>query len=292
MRNTGEKHGVGRRLRMAGRTRGGGALRASALLAVMCLLFAGIPAANAADTPIQSMEFEQDEYTYMLYSEQESQEFFQQDLRTTAVFLYTTPAGVDYSDSLQVVSTDTGVVMPGEIQYIGVEDGKSSYECFFTMVKEGGAVLVASVIGHPEVQSSILMYLGHYETVNRVYNPNSGEHFYTKDADEYKRLVSYGWKGEGTAWSTPNVYRDEKVVHRLYNPNVGDHHYTMDAGEIANLTQLGWIDEGAAWYSYGTGHVYRLYNPNAVVGTHHYTADRFEYYSLVRSGWQAEGIAW
>lgn len=37
----------------------------------------------------------------------------------------------------------------------------------------------------------------------RLYNPNSGEHFYTKDAKEKKGLVDAGWKDEGTGWYAP-----------------------------------------------------------------------------------------
>lgn len=58
----------------------------------------------------------------------------------------------------------------------------------------------------------------------RLYNPNSGEHFYTSSAKEREVLISSGWKDEDTAWSTP--VEDGEPVYRLYNPNASDHHYT------------------------------------------------------------------
>lgn len=36
----------------------------------------------------------------------------------------------------------------------------------------------------------------------RMYNPNSGEHFYTAADKEKNHLVSLGWRDEGVAWYT------------------------------------------------------------------------------------------
>ncbi len=36
--------------------------------------------------------------------------------------------------------------------------------------------------------------------VKRVYNPDSGEHFYTENNAEKDHLVSAGWQDEGIAW--------------------------------------------------------------------------------------------
>ena len=46
----------------------------------------------------------------------------------------------------------------------------------------------------------------------RLYNPNSGEHFYTADTVEKDDLISKGWKYEGVGWIAPTksntpVYR-------------------------------------------------------------------------------------
>jgi len=126
----------------------------------------------------------------------------------------------------------------------------------------------------------------------RLYNPNSGEHFYTADSNERSVLVKAGWKYEGTAWTAPA--ESSAPVYRLYNPNAGDHHYTTDAKEAAALVGYGWRNEGIGWYSdENKGQVlYRLYNPNAKSGAHHYTTSSSEKDALVKIGWKYEGLAW
>ncbi len=125
----------------------------------------------------------------------------------------------------------------------------------------------------------------------RLYNPNSGEHFYTPILKEKEDLVSLGWKAEGTAWNEMVV--DQSVpVYRLYNPNDGDHHYTTNSKERQALIKMGWINENIAWYADPTQSipVYRVYNQNAFSGAHHYTTNQEEYTTLVERGWVAEGI--
>ena len=86
----------------------------------------------------------------------------------------------------------------------------------------------------------------------RVYNPNSGEHFYTKDINERDDLISLGWRDEGIGWFS--AYEDGEPVYRLYNPNAtgafeaGAHFYTMKEDERDILDALGWNYEGIGWY--------------------------------------------
>ena len=80
----------------------------------------------------------------------------------------------------------------------------------------------------------------------RLYNPNSGEHFYTSNKNEISTLETAGWKNEGVAWKAPE--KSKTPVYRLYNANAGDHHYTTSASERDNLIKAGWKDEGTAWY--------------------------------------------
>ena len=126
----------------------------------------------------------------------------------------------------------------------------------------------------------------------RLYNPNSGEHFYTGSADERDMLDDAGWNYEGIAWNAPT--KSGKPVYRLYNPNSGDHHYTMSVDERDWLADLGWQYEGVAWNSAGNDGtpLYRLYNPNADCGSHHYTGSTQERDHLVGLGWVYEGIGW
>ena len=128
--------------------------------------------------------------------------------------------------------------------------------------------------------------------MQRLYNPNSGEHFYTASKAEKENLVKAGWKYEGLAWNAPK--KSKTPVYRLYNPNAGDHHYTMSRSEKDNLVKAGWRDEGIGWYSDDakTVAVYRAYNPNAVSGAHHFTVSKAEIKDIVAAGWKDEGIGW
>ena len=125
----------------------------------------------------------------------------------------------------------------------------------------------------------------------RLYNPNSGEHFYTADASEKAHLVSVGWRYEGIAWTSPK--KSDVPVYRLYNPNAGDHHYTTSKKERDWLMQKGWKYEGIGWYGSAKGaSIYRLYNPNAKSGAHFFTRSKEEKDILVKKGWRYEGISW
>jgi hypothetical protein len=129
----------------------------------------------------------------------------------------------------------------------------------------------------------------------RLYNPNSGEHFYTGSVVERDNLVVAGWIYEGIAWNAPT--NTGSPVYRLYNPNSGDHHYTMSVDEREMLVGFGWIYEGVAWNSAPVNHpdsmyLHRLYNPNADCGSHHYTGSIEERDFLVSLGWIYEGIGW
>lgn len=80
----------------------------------------------------------------------------------------------------------------------------------------------------------------------RLYNPNSGEHFYTQNVEERDGLINVGWRYENISWIAP--LRSSVPVYRLYNPNAGDHHYTIDKEERDHLISVGWRDENIGWY--------------------------------------------
>lgn len=127
--------------------------------------------------------------------------------------------------------------------------------------------------------------------MHRLYNPNSGEHFYTANTGEKNHLTKVGWKSEGIGWTAPD---SGNAVYRLYNKNAGDHHYTMNANEKNHLVKVGWKYEGIGWYSDTKKAVplYRAYNPNAKAGSHNYTTNYAEQKNLLKHGWRDEGIAW
>ena len=129
-------------------------------------------------------------------------------------------------------------------------------------------------------------------TMYRLYNPNTGEHFYTAKAKERNALVSYGWQYEGVGWIAPKT--SNTPVYRLYNSNAGDHHYTMNKKERDALIKAGWKDEGTGWYSDDkkTVPLYREYNPNMQKCNHNYTTNKKEHDYLTTHGWNNEGIGW
>ena len=141
-------------------------------------------------------------------------------------------------------------------------------------------------INYPTTGNSSTQYM------YRLYNPNSGEHFYTASTAEADNVIEHGWKYEGVGWTAP--VSSQLPVYRMYNPNAGDHHYTMNAAEKDMLVGKGWNYEGIGWYSAsGSGvPLYRQYNPNAVTGTHNYTINKNENDNLKNLGWREEGISW
>lgn len=126
----------------------------------------------------------------------------------------------------------------------------------------------------------------------RLYNPNSGEHFYTSATGERDNLINVGWTYEGVGWQAPAS--SNTPVYRLYNQYGGEHHYTTSMSERDFLIANGWTYESIGWYSDDarTVPLYRQYNPNAFSNNHNYTTSLGENDWLVSIGWQAEGVGW
>ena len=126
----------------------------------------------------------------------------------------------------------------------------------------------------------------------RMYDPNSGEHFYTGSTVERDNLVAVGWQYEGVGFTFPLTTGDP--VHRLYDPVYGEHLYTMDVEEMNELLAKGWNYEGIAFNSGFENEVpqYRLHNPNETRGAYHFTASIEERDHLISLGWEYQGIGW
>jgi hypothetical protein len=124
----------------------------------------------------------------------------------------------------------------------------------------------------------------------RMYNPNSGEHFYTGSVEERENLVSVGWNYEGVGFTFSRT--TGLPVYRLYDPITGEHLYTMSEDEKAALMARGWNFEGIAFNSAYDTEVpqYRLHNPNASRGAYHFTASVEEKDFLISIGWEYQGI--
>ena len=170
-------------------------------------------------------------------------------------------------------------------------DGYNIAYCFFTdegYIDLGRGNIMSrptlKIISSSGVYGGVAMY--------RLYNPNSGEHFYTSSEAERINLLNAGWNDEGVGWIAPRS--SNTPVYRLYNQYGGEHHYTTNLSERNHLISLGWNDEGIGWYSDddNTVPLYRQYNPNAFANNHNYTTSRSENNWLVSLGWQAEGIGW
>lgn len=130
-----------------------------------------------------------------------------------------------------------------------------------------------------------------FKRIYKLYNRNSGEHFYTTSLGEAKADEKAGWSYEGVAFYAPSQ-PTETPVYRLSNPNTHERFYTDKLAEVNNLVQKKWTNEGIAWYSGGTLAVYRLSNPHEKSFNHTYTSSAGERKSLVSKGWKNEGICW
>ncbi|GAB2026992.1 CHAP domain-containing protein [Lactovum odontotermitis] len=128
----------------------------------------------------------------------------------------------------------------------------------------------------------------------RLYNKNTGEHFYTQSVQELISLQKVGWNNEGIGWYSP---ASGTPVYRIYNPNAkgGDHYYTISKGEADHNVKLGWKwDNNGAPVFYAGGEVktYVAYNPNAQSGAHNYTTNGNEQDNLLWAGWKYGAVAW
>ena len=210
-------------------------------------------------------------------------------LNEQTFYVYEKAANVNLKDAFSNLDVD----------YVKVKDGFDSKTGVLDLAKATEYEYVTSLKGKA-TNKRLEVKLEAANPMNRLYNPNSGEHFYTVDVKEKEALVNLGWNDEGYGWVAPQKAAGDKAVYRLYNPNAGDHHYTMSEEERDTLVAFGWKDEGTGWYSAeDTSHndkkvpVYRQYNPYANgAGSHNYTTDKAESNYLVSLGWIYEGTAW
>lgn len=159
--------------------------------------------------------------------------------------------------------------------------------------------IVVVFVGHleatdyrEETDQICIQFYTNATAMDRLYNPNSGEHFYTSNPAERNNLISLGWNFEGVGWVAPAS--SNTPVYRMYNPFGGEHHYTTSLAERDMLIDAGWNYEDIGWYSDDaeTQPLYRQYNPNAFANNHNYTTSLEENNSLIALGWRAEGTGW
>lgn len=97
-------------------------------------------------------------------------------------------------------------------------------------------------------------------TVYRLYNPWTGEHLYTTSSEEYNKLKTTGWNGEGIAFYSVNVKKDNTAQ--------------VAENDVINTTPQG---------------VYRAFNKNVTVGTHNF-AGYEENATMLANGWLPDNV--
>ena len=201
---------------------------------------------------------------------------------TITLIPYVSPAAQEVIDAIDAI----GEVERSQVSRVLIEAAREAYDALDAGVQTEVSnydVLVSAEETYQRLASAL--------EVHRLYNPYTGEHFFTTSDFERDSLTAAGWDNEGTGWLAPS--ESAAPVYRLYNPYTGDHHYTKSLVEKSSLVEAGWNDEGIGWYSAEEGvAVHRQYNPFAATGTHNYTTSEGENDALVAAGWLAEGVAW
>ncbi len=202
---------------------------------------------------------------------------------------------VSVSENTEIKKTESEGSLPNSISENvssegGNEEANSQESQEKLSVPENGQASAAADESAEE-KNTALVSESQGSPMYRLYNPNTGEHFYTSAQREAIYTRNAGWNYEGIGWYAPD---SGTPVYRLYNPNSGDHHYTMNVGEKNYLASHGWKDEGIRFYSSDEQQIRltRQYNPNAKSGSHNYTTNEAEANALVKAGWHDEGTAW
>ena len=138
------------------------------------------------------------------------------------------------------------------------------------------------------------------DAVHRLFNPNTGQHLFTADANEAAALTRIGWRYETVAWAQPQADDpakdaepegetpgEELVADAEARAQAPAEDATDDPGDVdpADPTD----PEAPSEPDAPATTVYRLYNPTN--GEHHYTLDANEYAELPSYGWRQEGEA-
>lgn len=190
---------------------------------------------------------------------------------------------------------ENGEIIPSKVN-VPEKDGSGTQ---LTKDANGNITVKDDVLGEAKNNSPAVFVPG---KLYRLYNSNSGEHFYTKNPQERDALAKLGWNYEANESVTAIGAQDDgaKPVYRVYNPNSGLHHYTTDQKEALNLKKVGWSYEGISFYAYNKDNatgtdVYRVYCPFPDANgqnQHVYTSSKAEKDHLVSLGYKDEGVCW
>lgn len=130
--------------------------------------------------------------------------------------------------------------------------------------------------------------------VFRLYQPASGNHFYTMSSIEATQALRLGYVEEGVPFANEQSRPALIDVFRFYDAEIGDHFYTTSTEErdavmarLSNYRYEGSAFQVAASDDLGTAPIHRFFS--AETGDHLYSANPFE---GLASGYVYEGIAW
>jgi hypothetical protein len=223
------------------------------------------------------------------------------------------PVKVDYTtaDGTAVAGTDY-TAQSGTLTFAGVRKQGSivvaihgnstpgSNRTFFLNLSNAVGVAIAKAQGTGTILDDDPTPAATTVAQYRLYSPDTKEHLYTTDANEYAVLATRNWLQEGTAYTMfkdGGSYGGQYAIplYRMYHPGILQHHWTTDANEVSTLAPIGiWNYEGIAGYvlpSAGTGTtpLYRL-RLNAPP-LHIWTTDLNEKTVLsTQRGWEYEGV--
>lgn len=160
----------------------------------------------------------------------------------------------------------------------------------FALVPCSNPLLLGASTAAPVIPGTTRLY--------RLYNPRTGDHFYTTSAIERDNAIAmYGYQDERTecfvfATQAPGT----TSLFRLVNPATGDHFYTASAAERDNtIAAFGYKAEGVACFVHGAAAdgstpLYRLRSQST--GDHFYTTHPDERdYAIAHYNYVAENIA-
>jgi hypothetical protein len=139
----------------------------------------------------------------------------------------------------------------------------------------------------------------------RIFIPQTDNHLFTADKNEYDTLGRLGFKQEGIAekiYDAPVTVSGVQAVplYRIYFQQPQRHFWTTDRNEYLTLIRFQgmYLGEGVDGFVMpqaipGSVPQHRLLHPIAFPPVHHWTTNDHEYRTLVSWGWIDEGIpAW
>jgi peptidoglycan/xylan/chitin deacetylase (PgdA/CDA1 family) len=128
--------------------------------------------------------------------------------------------------------------------------------------------------------------------VTRLYQPATGDHFYTTSASDIAIAESVGFQNDGVGFNAYATSASGVPVYRLYSPLTEKHFYTTSTSDVTIATGVGYQNDGVAFYedsaaSANNVAVDRMYQPRDY--DHFYTTSASDVSIAKSVGYQDEG---